>query len=397
MADLNSLRWVVDEAIPHTACLRQIMGEVVSLSGRDITPQAIQRADVLLVRSITQVNEALLAGSRVRFVGTATAGHDHIDTQSLARLGVEWCAAPESNAVSVVEYVLSAVALSGFLKAILEGLPVGIVGLGAVGARLARRLTQLGCTVVGYDPLQKNWPSEVVPAELDEVLCQPVVSLHAALHDGGQYPSRDLINPARAERMASAAEDRPDGGLLINAARGSLITPQALEMLLASRLNVVLDTWPGEPELSGSVLQSVDWISPHIAGHSITAKHRASDMLAEAVARWLRIEIERETADDRTPSLIARLPGMETGQGDPLNWLQAFLVDMGTLQYEDRRLRAVASPHLSSGTFDQLRSSYSQPSEWSGQTFTMQGMSQPIAAMAERLGINVISREEAFQ
>ena len=397
MADLNSLRWVVDEAIPHTACLRQIMGEVVSLSGRDITPQAIQRADVLLVRSITQVNEALLAGSRVRFVGTATAGHDHIDTQSLARLGVEWCAAPESNAVSVVEYVLSAVALSGFLKAILEGLPVGIVGLGAVGARLARRLTQLGCTVVGYDPLQKNWPSEVVPAELDEVLSQPVVSLHAALHDGGQYPSRDLINPARAERMASAAEDRPDGGLLINAARGSLITPQALEMLLASRLNVVLDTWPGEPELSGSVLQSVDWISPHIAGHSITAKYRASDMLAEAVARWLRIEIEQETADDRTPSLIARLPGMETGQGDPLNWLQAFLVDMGTLQYEDRRLRAVASPHLSSGTFDQLRSSYSQPSEWSGQTFTMQGMSQPIAAMAERLGINVISREEAFQ
>ena len=88
---------------------------------------------------------------------------------------------------------------------------------------------------------------------------------------------------------------------------------------------------------------------------------------------------------------------METGQSDPLSWLQAFLVDMGTLQYEDRRLRAVASPHLSSGAFDQLRSSYSQPSEWSGQTFTMQGMSQPIAAMAERLGINVISREEAFQ
>jgi erythronate-4-phosphate dehydrogenase len=229
------------------------------------------------------------------------------------------------------------------------------------------------------------------------VLCQPVVSLHAALHDGGQYPSRDLINPARAERMASAAEDRPDGGLLINAARGSLITPQALEMLLASRLNVVLDTWPGEPELSGSVLQSVDWISPHIAGHSITAKHRASDMLAEAVARWLRIEIERETANDGTPSLIAGLPGMETGQSDPLSWLQAFLVDMGTLQYEDRRLRAVASPHFSSGAFDQLRSSYSQPSEWSGQTFTMQEMSQPIAAMAERLGINVISREEAFQ
>jgi erythronate-4-phosphate dehydrogenase len=397
MADLNSLRWVVDEAIPHTARLRQIMGEVVSLSGRDITPGALQRADILLVRSITRVNEELLAGSGVRFVGTATAGHDHIDTQSLARLGIEWCAAPESNAVSVVEYVLSAVAVSGFLKIILQGLPVGIVGLGAVGARLAQRLTQLGCTVLGYDPLQKDWPSEVVSSELDEVLCQPVVSLHAALHDDGQYPSRDLINPERAERMAAAAEHRPVGGLLINAARGPLITPQALKMLLSSRLKIVLDTWPGEPELSGSVLQSVDLISPHIAGHSITAKHRASDMLAEAVARWLRMDSEWETAHNATRSFIEGLPGIETGQNDPLSWLEAFLIDRGTLQYEDRRLRAAASPHLSVGAFDQLRSSYSQPSEWSGQTFTMQGLSQPIVAMAERLGINVISKEGAFQ
>jgi erythronate-4-phosphate dehydrogenase len=86
------------------------------VSGRDITPAIIEKADGLLVRSVTQVDEALLKGSAVRFVGTATAGIDHLDVVALARLGVQWASAPGSNAIAVVEYVLSAIAMSGHLS-----------------------------------------------------------------------------------------------------------------------------------------------------------------------------------------------------------------------------------------------------------------------------------------
>ena len=70
----DQLKWVVDDVIPHTAALKALMGDVTTLPGRDITPATISDADILLVRSITPVNESLLAGTSVQFVGTATAG-----------------------------------------------------------------------------------------------------------------------------------------------------------------------------------------------------------------------------------------------------------------------------------------------------------------------------------
>ena len=127
----DQLKWVVDDVIPHTAALKALMGDVTILPGRDITPATISDADILLVRSITPVNESLLAGTSVQFVGTATAGIDHFDIEAIERLGVAWSAAPGSNAVSVVEYVLCALATAGWFERVIAGSPVGLVGSGA--------------------------------------------------------------------------------------------------------------------------------------------------------------------------------------------------------------------------------------------------------------------------
>ena len=240
----DQLKWVVDDVIPHTAALKALMGEVTILPGRDITPATISDADILLVRSITPVNASLLAGSSVQFVGTATAGVDHFDIEAIERLGVTWAAAPGSNAVSVVEYVLCALATAGWFERILGGSPVGLVGLGQVGERLAHRLMHLGCEVLAYDPLRSDWPSDIRRAELEEILCQPVISLHANLHDQGSHASRGLLDADQAERMITALSKRKGGGLFINAGRGDLMTLEALTRLVGSPWTVILDTWP---------------------------------------------------------------------------------------------------------------------------------------------------------
>ena len=291
----NQLKWVIDDVIPHTAALQALMGDVTVLPGRDITPATISDADILLVRSITPVNESLLAGSSVQFVGTATAGVDHFDIEAIERLGVVWSAAPGSNAVSVVEYVLGALVTSGWLERAISGFPVGLVGLGQVGERLARRLVLLGCEVLAYDPLRARWPSDIHRVELDEILRQPVVSLHANLHDQNAHASRGLLNAYRAGQMIAALSEREDGGLFINAGRGDLMTIEALSRLVDSPWTVVLDTWPGEPSLSAELLSLCDWVSPHIAGHSIKARENRSDLLAEAVARWAGVEVATST------------------------------------------------------------------------------------------------------
>jgi len=392
--NLADLAWVIDEAIPITASLKQVTGNARIVAGRDISPAIIEKADGLLVRSITQVDESLLAGSAVRFVGTATAGIDHLDVSALARLGVQWASAPGSNATAVVEYVLSAIAMTGYLQSILTGTPVGIVGLGAVGGQLAKRLLSLGCQVVGYDPLVTHWPSGVVKGDLEAVLSQTVVSLHASLHNQLPFASQGLMGVAQVEGMIAASATRSQQGLFINAGRGGLVTPQALECLLASAWTTVVDTWPTEPSLDGSLLAQCDWVSPHIAGHSKEAKRRGSDLLARAVAKWGdRIGLARPVIGvaeitQETPSTTLENLICEPGEA-PEAVVTRFLCHASVLAREDARLRQGATPHITPELFDRLRRSYAQPSEWTGAQLQVSAGSTAIVAALRQLGVAV--------
>ena len=391
----DQLKWVIDDVIPHTAALKALMGDVTLLPGRDITSANLADADILLVRSITPVDESLLAGSSVKFVGTATAGVDHFDIEAIERLGVAWSAAPGSNAVSVVEYVLCALATSGWFQRVISGCPVGLVGLGQVGERLARRLSHLGCQVLVYDPLRADWPSDIRQAELEEILRQPFISLHANLHNQDAHASRGLLDTDRAEQMVAALSKRDEGGLFINAGRGDLMTLEALSRLVDSPWTVILDTWPGEPFLSAGLLSRCDWVSPHIAGHSIKARENGSDLLAAAVARWAGVE-----APDLPDSLdqggsVSNTETMSTERGaadsEATRWMTEFLCQQSILPREDARLREAGKAGLSWIEFDHLRKSYQQPAEWTGQHVTIPGSDVGLRAAAERLGLKVAS------
>ena len=391
----DQLRWVIDDVIPHTAALRALMGDVTILPGRDITSDTICDADILLVRSITLVNESLLAGSSVQFVGTATAGVDHFDIDAIERLGISWSAAPGSNAVSVVEYVFCALATSRWFERVMSGCPVGLVGLGQVGERLARRLSYLGCQVLAYDPLRVDWPSDIRQAELEEILRQPVISLHANLHDQGAHASRGLLDADRAEQMIAALSKRDEGGLFINAGRGDLMTLEALSRLLESPWTVILDTWPGEPALSAELLSRCDWVSPHIAGHSIKARENGSDLLAAAVARWAGVEAPDFPEPMNHEGLVSSIETMSTersaSDSEAARWMTEFLCQQSILPREDARLREAGKAGLSSIEFDHLRKSYQQPAEWSGQHVTIPVSDVGLRAAAERLGLKVAS------
>ena len=391
----DQLKWVVDDVIPHTGALKALMGDVTALPGRAITPATISDADILLVRSITPVNESLLAGSSVKFVGTATAGVDHFDIEAIERLGVAWAAAPGSNAVSVVEYVLCALATAGWFERVVSGLPVGLIGLGQVGERLAHRLMHLGCEVLAYDPLRVDWPSDIRRTEMEEILCQPVISLHANLHDQGAHASRGLLDAARAEQMVAAISKREGGGLFINAGRGDLMTLEALGRLVDSSWTVILDTWPGEPSLSAELLSRCDWVSPHIAGHSIKARENGSDLLAVALARWAGVELPAspELFDQADAAIAIDIPSAEIGATDSevTAWMTEFLRQQSILPREDARLREAAAAGLTSVEFDLLRKSYQQPAEWTGQRVTIAGGNDGLRAAAAQLGLKVAS------
>tara|TARA_B100000683_G_C12303068_1_gene479073 strand:- start:131 stop:721 length:591 start_codon:yes stop_codon:yes gene_type:complete len=195
--------------------------------------------------------------------------------------------------------------------------------------------------------------------------------------------------------MIAALSEREDGGLFINAGRGDLMTIEALSRLVDSPWTVVLDTWPGEPSLSAELLSLCDWVSPHIAGHSIKARENGSDLLAEAVARWAGVEVATSTelVDQDASAVTGQTSSAECAVADSevTAWMAEFLCQQSILPREDARLREVAAAGLTSLEFDQLRKSYQQPAEWTGQRVTMPVSDGCHRAAAERLGLKVAS------
>lgn len=139
------MKILVDENMPYAEVLFSRLGEVKAIPGRPIPVAELRHADALMVRSITKVDPALLAGTPVKFVGTATAGFDHVDIDGLTQAGIGFSSAPGCNAIAVVEYVFSALMMLAQRDNFdLRDKTVGIIGVGNVGGRLAARLKAWG-------------------------------------------------------------------------------------------------------------------------------------------------------------------------------------------------------------------------------------------------------------
>ncbi len=275
------MKIVVDDAIAGGRAAFARFGEVVALRGRAIDAAVVADAEVLVVRTVTRVDAALVEGSALRFVGSATAGIDHVDVDALQARGIAFAHAPGCNAPAVVEYVLAAIEGR-------EG-PIGIVGHGEIGSRLAPALRTRGLEVLVDDPPRRDRGETVVGgwSSRDEVLerCR-VVTFHVPAVRSGPYATHHLLDARGLDRL-------PAGALVINTSRGEVVDNAALEAWLAAgRGQAVLDVWEGEPVLQWSLLarREVVLATPHIAGYSRDAKARATAMIHRALADWLGVD-----------------------------------------------------------------------------------------------------------
>jgi erythronate-4-phosphate dehydrogenase len=273
---------VADRNIPQVQEAFAGLGEVRLHEGRSLKSPDLKDADILLVRSVTPVNAALLAGSRVRFVGSATIGTDHVDVEHLRAKGINFAYAPGSNALAVAEYVLAALLA---VQATLKG-PVGIVGYGNTGSALARLLHALGIEYLVNDPpLQQSGTAKGVEfVSLAEVRRAPVISLHVPLTRGGQHPSFHLADEKFLNDLA------PDA-LLINTSRGAVVDNAALAAYLGrGGLRAVLDVWEGEPAINAGLLEKVTLGTAHIAGYSLEGRLEGTQRMYQAVCEFLDIK-----------------------------------------------------------------------------------------------------------
>lgn len=279
-------------------------GWTVEVSNPITNPAALAKAldgvDALLVRSATKVPAEALAGAgQLKVIGRAGAGVDTIDVEAATARGVAVMNAPDGNTLAAAEHALSLLfglarriapadagmksgqwpkaGLTGFE---LEGKKLGVIGLGRIGATVARKASGIGMEVAAYDPFlpaSAAAKGSVPLMDLDALLAwADVISLHVPR----TRDTTNLLNEARLRSMKR-------GAYLINAARGGLVDEQALLTVLdeGHLAGAALDTFATEPLPADSPLRAHPHLllTPHLGASTSEAQQAVSTILARQI------------------------------------------------------------------------------------------------------------------
>ena len=292
----KSLTLVIDDAVYDYQALFSEFGKIIALPGREIDKNCIKNADILIVRSRTKVDKNLLSGSKVRFVGSAVSGLNHIDENYLKCARIHFFSAQGANANAVAEYVISAlVNLAADFQFELSNKSLAIIGVGNIGTRLYAKAKILGIKTYLHDPpklekenltmqkkmtysaennlIQENFTrAEFV--NLKTALTADIISIHTPLTKKGKYPSFHLLGAHNFHRISTNT-------IIINTARGGVID-ESIWQKTPNFANVI-DCWENEPHINQILRKNAYLATPHIAGHSIDAKFKASFMVHQAL------------------------------------------------------------------------------------------------------------------
>lgn len=343
---------VADENLAFTDYFFAEFGTINSKAGRTLTQNDLKDCGALLVRSVTQVNAALLEHTAVSFVGSATIGTDHLDTHYLNQQHITWANAAGCNAQAVAEYVVTALlTLHPQLIDAKQSFCLGIIGLGNVGMRLAALAQHLEWRVIGTDPFIQH--QNIEQTDLDTLLQQAdAISIHVPLTRGGEHQTYHLFNQARLNKLKPKT-------ILINSARGPVIEEKALIAdIVQTKRQVVLDVFEHEPVISQQLLELLSFATPHIAGYSLEGKARGTQMIYQAFCEKFGFN-----ADKTFNAQLEVCPPLL--ENDFKTQLIAHLNQIYDIRRDDANLRAcLQQGFVQQKAFDRLRKEYPLRREW---------------------------------
>lgn len=280
------MKIVVENHIPYIqGYLEPFADTVVYLPADAITSESVTDADVLLVRTRTRCDAALLSGSRCRFIGTATIGTDHIDLEYCRDNGITVVNAPGCNAPAVAQYVHSTIAhwlaKNHLSSTACHDLTLGIVGVGHVGSIVERWARELGYNVLLCDPPRAHREGASQFVGIDTIAEEAdIITFHTPLTSTGEFATRHLCDASFINSMVHCR-------LLINSARGAIADNAALLRAIddGKIADVAIDCWENEPHINLDLLKASFIATPHIAGYSAEGKLRATSMLLDALGK----------------------------------------------------------------------------------------------------------------
>ncbi|MCD9535882.1 DUF3410 domain-containing protein [Photobacterium carnosum] len=387
------MKILIDENMPYAQQLFSQLGDVIAKPGRTLTADDLVGIDALMIRSVTKVNADLIAkADKLKFVGTATAGQDHVDQDLLAAKGITFTAAPGCNKVGVAEYVLSSLMVLGQQQDFsIFDRTIGIIGAGNVGTYLAKCLDALGIRYLLNDPLKQAQGDKRQFDSLERLLAEcDVITTHTPITRAGDYPTHHLVD---ADFLAAMQPN----AILINAARGPVVDNQALKQVLQAATNgsgktltAVLDVFEQEPLVDLELLPLLAFATPHVAGYGLEGKARGTTMVFNSFCQFLSSK-HHALASDLLP--IAPVPQVQLSR----QWDEVTLFSLIQLVYDVRKddgifrremLAAGDDNRKMATAFDLMRKNYWDRREYSA--ITVAAKAEFAVESLAKLGFTVV-------
>ena len=355
------MKLIVDENIAYAKEAFSGFGNLKLINGRFFTNDEIKDADVLIVRSITPVDEKLLKNSKVKFIGTATIGTDHIDLKYLKRKKISFADARGCNADSVAEYVFTALLkVASEEELSLKGKTIGVVGIGNIGNRVVKLAELFGMKVLKNDPPLERKGIGQNYVSLDKIFTADIITLHVPLSFEGMDKTFHLINSTNLKKIKS-------GAIIINTARGAVTDNNALLVeCLQNKFKLILDVWENEPSINIGLLENTRVGTAHIAGYSFEGKVNGTKMVYDSLCQYYNIKPTWRPDLPKIEQVDLRIPDGKTDE----ERVYKLFVKIYDIQNDESKLREIFKYTLNeqAGYFDKLRKEYPIRREFSNYT-----------------------------
>ena len=284
------MKIVADDKIPFLRGALEPYAEVLYLPGKDISRCVLKDADALITRTRTKCDRSTLEGTKVKFIGTATIGYDHIDTKYCESNGIKWTNAPGCNSSSVCQYVSSALLfLANARQTSIKEMTLGVVGVGNVGSKVAHFASSIGMKVLLNDPPRQRREGDERFVDMSTILKESdVITIHVPLTKSGIDATYHLFDEDIIGSMKSTA-------CLINSSRGEVVDNIALKGALKNNVisDAVLDVWENEPNIDIDLMNATILSTPHIAGYSADGKANGTSMVVRSLSEFFDLPLTK--------------------------------------------------------------------------------------------------------
>lgn len=374
------MKIVADDKIPFLKGVLEPFADLVYLPGKQISNKVLKDADALLIRTRTKCTPSLLKGTKVKFIGTATIGFDHMDTQFCEKNGISWTNAPGCNSYSVQQYMAAALLkIAAEFRFPLKGITIGIVGVGNVGSKVEKLAHALGMEVLLNDPPRAREEGDSNFVSLGTILYKAdIVTLHVPLNVVGEDCTWHLFDEKSFKKMRK-------GTWFINTSRGEVMESSALKKALDSGklAGAVLDVWENEPDIDIDLMAKTFLSTPHIAGYSTDGKANGTATVINELSRFFGLSLKNwyppSLPDPDKP--VFSVNGI--GKSDEDIVREAVL---HTYNIDEDNFRLRFAP----ADFEKLRGDYGIRREFTAYKVKLNGGTKQSRRLLENLGFSVI-------